>query len=143
MFSLVTDQILPKRVPVYNHTRNAMKQILSSTLENWPGTAFYSWYGQKEEQRCCIWPFQPHTGIFQLAFMLFPHHSYYCSSFSEEVSLIQNTTMRFILLQKSPHDVYSGESVQKDPSVGHCSPPSLPLVQLYSISRLIWPIINF
>lgn len=57
--------------------------------------------------------------------MLLPHHSYYCFSFSEEVSLTQETTMRFILLPKLPHDVYSGESVQKVPYVGHCSPPSL------------------
>lgn len=38
--------------------------------ENQPGTACYSWDGQKEEQRCHIWPFQPHTHIFQLPFML-------------------------------------------------------------------------
>lgn len=59
LHSLVQDKILPKRVPVYNHTRNAMKQILSNTLENWPGFLLLGW--PEEEQRCCIWPFQPHT----------------------------------------------------------------------------------
>lgn len=96
-----------------------------SVLENWPGTACYSWDGQKEEQRCHISPFQPHICIFQLAFMLLPHHSYLCFSFSEEVSLTKETTMKLILLQKVPHYVYSGQSIQKVPYVGHCSPPSL------------------
>lgn len=43
LHSLVQEKILPKRVPVYNHTRNAMKQILSSTLENWPGFLLLGW----------------------------------------------------------------------------------------------------
>lgn len=129
-----------KRMSVHNHTRNAMKQILSSTLENWPGTACYSWHGQKKEQRCCIWPFQPHT--FPTSLYALSSPQLHCFSCSEEVSLTQKTTMRLILLQKFPRDVYSGESVQKDPDVGHCSPLSLLLVQLYSISRFIWPIIN-
>lgn len=82
-----------------------------SLLANQP--ACHCWDGQTEEERCPTLPFQPHICIFQLLFTLLPHHSYYCFSFSGEVSSTQKTTMRFILLQKATRDVYYGESVQK------------------------------